>query len=97
LSPSLRQQIPQHAIVTEADAASYIAAMTHLFQTQGAASAPPAAVRSIRRQPIPIRSEQVLQLAASAEQEGAPPPGKAPAGKPPIKPKSKPSSKGKKR
>ncbi len=95
LSPSQRQQIPQHAVVTEADAANYIAAMTRLFQTRGAAAAPPAVVRSSRRQPIPIRSEQVLQLAASAAPVGGPPPSTAEAGK--AKAKTRPPGKGKKR
>jgi hypothetical protein len=97
LAPSLRQQIPQHAIVTEADAANYIAAMTRMFKAQGDSATAPAAVRSSNRQPIPIRSEQVLQLAASAEQAGGPPPSKAAVGKTSAKAKSRPSSKGKKR
>ncbi len=97
LSPFVRQQIPQHAIVTEADAANYIAAMTRMFQAQGAAAAAPAAVRSSRRQPIPIRSEQVLQLAASAEPSGGASPSNAVAGKTLAKAKRRPPGKEKKR
>lgn len=97
LSPSLRQQIPQHAIVTEADAASYIAAMTRLFQTQGDSVVTPAAQQQAPGQPIPIRPAKGLQLAASAEQVGAPSSSKV-AGKASSKPKkSNPSSKGKSR
>jgi hypothetical protein len=98
LSPSLRQQIPQHAIVTEADAASYIAAMTRMFQTQGVPAATPTAQQPAAGQPIPIRPERGLQLAAGAEQPGITSPSKPAAGKTSSKPKkSSPSSKGKKR
>src|ERR1700722_20825285 len=70
LSPSLRQQIPQHAIVTEADAASYIAAMTRLFQTQEGTAGTFTAQQPATGQPIPIRPARGLRLAASAEQAG---------------------------
>ena len=96
LSPSLREQIPHHAIVTEADAASYIAAMTRLFHAQGGSTATPSAQQPTAGQPIPIRPAQGLQLAASAEPAGAPSPSKS-GGKISSKPKkSGPSSKGKK-
>ena len=97
LSPSLRQQIPQHAIVTEADAASYIAAMTRIFQAQGVPAATPTAQPPAAGQPIPIRPTKGLQLAASAVQADLASPSKA-AGKASSKPKkSSSSSKGKKR
>ena len=97
LSPSLRQQIPQHAIVTEADAASYIAAMTRLFQAQGGSAATPTTQQPAVGQPIPIRPTKGLKFAASAEHAGLASPSKA-AGKTSSKPKkSRPSSKGKKR
>src|SRR3984957_18588437 len=96
LSPSLRQQIPQHAIVTEADDASYIAAMTRLFQTRGDSTTAPAARQQATGQPIPIRSTKGLQLAAGAEQAGAT--SKSAASKASSKPKkSSPPSKGKQR
>jgi hypothetical protein len=96
LSPSLRQRIPQHAIVTEADAASYIAAMTRLFRAQGGSAASPTAQPSSTRRPIPIRPATGLQLAAAAEQPG--PPSKSASRKASAKAKkSSPSSKGKKR
>ncbi len=62
---SVRQQIPQHAIVTEADAASYIAAMTRLFRTQGDSAQP-----STTAQVIPIQSASSLALAAAAGESG---------------------------
>jgi hypothetical protein len=97
LSPSLRQQIPQHAIVTEADAASYIAAMTRLFQAQGGSAGTATAQPPAAGPPIPIRPAKGLQLAASAERESAPSPSKA-AGKTSSKSKkSSLSSKGKNR
>ena len=97
LPPPLRQQIPQHAVVTEADAATYIAAMTRLFQEQGAVAPGPVEVPSRRKPPTPIRSEQVLQLAASAEPEGASTSSNAKNSKSPKKSISGPSPKGKKR
>jgi hypothetical protein len=95
LSPSLRQQIPHHAIVTEADAASYIAAMTHLFQAQGDSAATPSAQASTRP-PTPIRPAAGLQLAASAEHAGFASPSKSASRKAPAKVKKSPSNKGKK-
>ena len=81
LSPSLRQQIPHHAIVTEADAAGYIAAMTRLFQTRGDSVATPTALRPAAGQATPIRPAGGLQLAAGSEQAGVAPPSKSAAGK----------------
>jgi len=70
LSPTLRQHIPQHAIVSEEDAARYIAAMTRLLRSQDSDSVAQKPV-SIK-QPIPIRSREVLDIAAGAEQAAAP-------------------------
>jgi hypothetical protein len=98
LSPALRQQIPQHAIVTEADAASYIAAMTRLFQVQGDIASEPSAQQPAARQPIPIRPTTGLQLAAGAEQAGPATPSKSAYRKTSAKAKTiGPSSRRKKR
>ena len=66
MSPSLRQHIPQHAIVSEEDAARYIAAMTHLLRSQDSdlVGEKPASIK----RPIPIRSREILDIAAGAEQ-----------------------------
>ena len=70
LSAELRQEIPQHAIVTENDAARYIAAMTRLFHKQPLAAARiPARPAGVLRAPIPIRPEEGLALAAAAEDD----------------------------
>jgi hypothetical protein len=68
---SVRQQIPKHAIITEADAASYTAAMTRLLRAQGGSVATPAAQSPAVAQVIPIQPAQGLQLAANAETAGA--------------------------
>src|ERR1035437_2045465 len=70
LSPTLRQQIPQHAIVSEEDAARYIAAMTRLLRSQGGDSV--AQMPASIKQPIPIRSSEVLDIAAAAEHAASP-------------------------
>ena len=74
LPPNLRQGIPQHPIVTEDDAARYIAPMTRLLRAQAAATpqsatassgptlVPPAAPPAARTAP----PAQGLELAASA-------------------------------
>jgi hypothetical protein len=65
LPAQLRQQIPQHEITTEDDAARYIAPMTNLLRAQVAvSSAQP--IRSVKR-PTPLRSIRGLALAAGAE------------------------------
>jgi hypothetical protein len=81
MSPSVRQQIPQHAIVTEADAANYIAAMTRLLRTQGDSLATPSAPTPAFARVIPIQPAQGLQLAAAAEHAGAGSKSKSAAGK----------------
>lgn len=68
LAADARRQIPQHAIVTEDDAAQYIAAMTRLLRTQAptvaaATPAPPA----VPKKAIPIRSAQRLDIAAAGK------------------------------
>ena len=67
-----RSGIPQHAITTEADAASYIAAMTNLFKAKAAAPAAPVAP-PIPATPVPIKpatpistAPVALDIAASA-------------------------------
>src|SRR6266702_867637 len=68
LPANLRQQIPQHPIVTEDDAARYIAPMTRLLRGQAAiAVAPVAQPAGKAGRPVPIRSKQGLALAAAAE------------------------------
>lgn len=79
LPPEIRATLPQHAIVTEDDAARYIGPMTRFFLSRKATAAP--------KKPLVMRapaSEQAgLAIAASAEtdapaQDGkhAPPAGK---------------------
>ena len=64
LPPSLRQGIPQHPIVTEDDAARYIAPMTQLLRAQ---SATPSGRPSLAPAATGTTSQaQGLQLAASA-------------------------------
>ena len=107
LPPSLRQGIPQHPIVTEDDAARYIAPMTRLLRSQ-AAAAPQAATPSAGPTLVPpaaspaastASSAQDLDLAASACDGKIISKGKGPATKSATsKPKpSPPTPKGKKR
>jgi hypothetical protein len=85
----LRQQLPQHPIVTEDDAARYIAPMTRLLRAQAAGgTAAPSAVPAAQ-QPIPIRPSQALDLAASAGNEATK---RSAAGKPSSKSKAAPAS-----
>jgi len=68
MTADVRQQIPQHAIVSEDDAAQYIAAMTRLLRSQspaGAAAAQPVAPAA--KKAIPIRSAQGLDIAAAGK------------------------------
>jgi hypothetical protein len=98
LPPALREQIPQHAIVSEEDAALYIAAMTRLLRGQGDSVATPAAPQPAVGQVIPIQPAKGLQLAAAAEQAGSGSKSKSAAGKSSAKSKkSGPSRKEKKR
>ena len=70
LPAQLRQQIPQHPIVTEDDAARYIAPMTRLLRAQGTTSAVPSNLVTPRnaKRPVPIRSPRSLDIAASEKQ-----------------------------
>jgi hypothetical protein len=100
LPPSLRQGIPQHPIVTEDDAARYIAPMTRLLRSQ-AAAAPQDAKASSGPMLVPLAAPQAagavppaqgLELAASASN------GKIASKRKGRAPKSaKPAPKGKKR
>jgi hypothetical protein len=72
LSPEMRRGIPQHAVVTEDDAARYIAAMTRALRGQSAATNAPIPI-SDARQPIASVAAQGLSLAAAAESAERPP------------------------
>jgi len=68
LPAEVRQQLPQHPIVTEDDAARYIAPMTRLLRSLGTASALPANVVPLSKaKPQPSLSSQSLNIAASAK------------------------------
>jgi hypothetical protein len=60
-----RAALPQHAIVSEADAARYIAPMTALLRSRGAAT-PPAAKPTAQIASLPRRTRG-LSIAATAE------------------------------
>ena len=64
LPPDARAKIPQHAIVTEDDAARYIHAMTTYLLSRPRAKRPVKAIAP--KPPIPIRPRQPLTLAAAA-------------------------------
>lgn len=68
LPQEIRDTIPQHPVVTENDAALYIASMTPLLRSRAMAqeSAKKPGVR--KQRPIPIRSSGGLSLAAAAGQ-----------------------------
>jgi hypothetical protein len=95
LPAEMRLGIPQHAVVTEDDAARYIAAMTRLLRGAPAAANAPIPI-SDARQPIASVAPQGLSLAAAADtaaQPARPPVAK----KPSVKTAKKSSrSKGKK-
>jgi hypothetical protein len=105
LPANLRQGIPQHPIVTEDDAARYIAPMTRLLRAQ-AAAAPQAASPSAGPMLVPsappaastAQPAQGLDLAASASNGKIASKGKGPATKSATsKPKPSPRTpKGKK-
>lgn len=70
LRPGEAAQIPQHAIVTENDAAIYIAAMTRLLCAGVPALQAPSRPK---RRVVPIRPAKVYEIAAAAtEAEGKP-------------------------
>jgi hypothetical protein len=70
LSPAIREALPQHQIVTEDDAAQYIAAMTTILRSGSTISAVPAKRVSDIKRPIPIRSREQISLAAAADLPG---------------------------
>ena len=69
LPAEVRQQLPQHPIVTEEDAARYIGPMTRLLRSLGTASALPANVVPLSRAKPqqPSLPSQSLNIAASAK------------------------------
>lgn len=69
LPPEARATLPRHAIVTEDDAARYIAPMTRLLHLRAAASAAKTPIEISR----PAPADTGLSLAAVAEAEAAPP------------------------
>ena len=68
LPPEIRASLPQHAIVSEDDAARYIAAMTRFFLSGKAAATKPGKPVLMR---APASPEEGLALAASAESGAA--------------------------
>jgi hypothetical protein len=104
LPANLRQGIPQHPIVTEDDAARYIAPMTRLLRGQGAA-APQAATPSAGPTLVPsappaantAQPARGLDLAAGASNGKIASKGKGPATKSATSKPSPPATKGKKR
>lgn len=66
LSPELRQTLPQQRVLTEADAARYIAAMTRLLKSQAPTAATPRPAPAVMPAPAPAAPAQGLDLAASA-------------------------------
>lgn len=71
LSPEERQSIPQHRVISENDAAQYIAAMTRLLRsgvTEAASARKP--LRMKAKAPAKKASSQGLSLAASASTSG---------------------------
>ena len=69
LPPEVRATLPQHRIVTEDDAARYLAPMTRLFRSRVAAVAK--TVVEITT-PVPVPQATGLSLAAGAETENPP-------------------------
>jgi hypothetical protein len=76
LPPDVRATLPQHRIVTEDDAARYIAPMTRLLRTRAKAAL--AAMAPIPMPPLarPRQKDQPLDLAAAAGPAAPPPPAK---------------------
>jgi hypothetical protein len=76
LPPDVRATLPQHRIVTEDDAARYIAPMTRLLRTRAKAAL--AAKAPIPMPPLarPRQKDQALDLAAAAGPAAPPSPAK---------------------
>lgn len=71
LSPEERQSIPQHRVITENDAAQYIAAMTRLLRSSvSEAASPRKPLRMRSKAPAKKASSPGLSLAASAPSTG---------------------------
>lgn len=104
LSPDVRATLPQHQIVTEDDAARYIASFTRYLRTRTPAAhvaAAPTATAQPARSPIvmPQRDDRPLELAASAQPATSPQAKAAPPSsntQPASAPKKKSSGKSKK-
>jgi hypothetical protein len=71
LPPEHRAALPQHHIITEDDAARYIAPMTRLLRSRRApaAAVTPFATPAVRK-PAPARRTKGLSIAATADPSG---------------------------
>jgi hypothetical protein len=67
LPPESRAALPQHHIITEADAARYIAPMTALLRSRSRIAAIPAAAKTVAEMPLPSRRAKGLSIAATAD------------------------------
>jgi hypothetical protein len=65
LPPESRAALPQHRIITEADAARYIAPMTALLRSRS--DAVPAAAKPVAQMPSPSRRATGFSIAATAD------------------------------
>jgi hypothetical protein len=68
LLQEIRDTLPQHPIVTENEAAVYIASMTALLHSRAVTPEAPAKLASRARQPSLIRPSSGISLAAAAGQ-----------------------------
>jgi hypothetical protein len=66
LHPEKKPDLPQHAIVTEQDAAIYIASMTRLLRGVNAVPIP---LKQARPSRAPVAEQQAIALAAAAEEQ----------------------------
>ena len=89
----LKAAMPQHAIVTENDAAIYIAAMTRVLRAQGGA-VQEAPKKKSKTKVVEMLPAVGLELAAAAEAEPAPKKGRARAKKAAKDGKASSSAKG---
>lgn len=68
LSPEVRATLPQHRLITEDDAARYIAPMTAFLRSQSAAAPPQTAKAPVEiKRPLPARPAKGIAIAAVAE------------------------------
>jgi hypothetical protein len=63
----IRDTLPQHQIVTEDDAARYIAAMTSILRSGASLTADRTKRVSEIKRPIPVRTVKQISLAAAAD------------------------------